>query len=942
MNDGDSRSLQVYMSRVYPETGETDSSEAGVPVVRAAVPLVRLVEGQWVFRGVLAISLNFDQAVRNLTSNPRHVVFLGENNSSVSDGDGIQVRTIFDPKYKSIKEFLALAPQQATTQGMSPPEKTSPSTANAPEEFSQRILSSFASGDKAFAENLRTAFDNQIELRQAGASREPVAPLEEFGRRFPADSISGGRIQLVDDRQFFLMKLNVPDPVKYDIRQLNLVLNRLREFGGNLRYPPTLSPSNADQISISSTDEGELQSAVAKLKEEFKLTNRYRRPVRCSDIAAHGYRIYFDPSNSERFLTLFVGFSSEELTEDLYKSAEIQWQSTVLAVICGGTLNLILLHYFITSPIRRLKTATEKLAMGEFETSLPAYRIDDEIGRLSRTFSMMVREVKERDTEIRRQNEQLDEKVKEQTLSLLEKASSLAEARDQLQKAVIARDVFLTKVSHDLRTPLNHIFGYAALLGMTELDEEQRSDLEKLQGSSRHLLRLIEDILAYQKIIMGQLPLNPVSFDIQKFLASIRESNEPVAAVRQNILELRMNDVAAMVYNDDTRLRQILDNLISNACKFTTNGVIRIDVQTENECIRIGVKDSGIGISESGLAKLFQPFGKISDTNLNPDGTGLGLVISRELARLMGGDLTVSSVVGEGSTFHVTFLRNLPTTKRDGERFVVESDSSGAIAEPSFPKVESNLLERHTSNQVLVIDDDPHVRELICRFLAEAGLKVLTAASAVEGIELAVRLKPSVITLDLMMPEIDGWSVLGALKANAQTAEIPVVLVTVLDDPQKGYSLGAADYVSKPIEGDRLKQVVRRYCGQEAPSVLIIDDNPADREIVRRILQNDGCRILEAADGKEGLNTLDASPVDLIVLDLIMPGMDGFEFLEELRKKGKAELPAIIVLTGKDLAATSRDRLSGMVSDVIQKSQFDHTRFLQEINRHLDNARTSS
>jgi CheY-like chemotaxis protein len=184
--------------------------------------------------------------------------------------------------------------------------------------------------------------------------------------------------------------------------------------------------------------------------------------------------------------------------------------------------------------------------------------------------------------------------------------------------------------------------------------------------------------------------------------------------------------------------------------------------------------------------------------------------------------------------------------------------------------------------------------------------------------------------------------VLGALKANAQTAEIPVVLVTVLDDPQKGYSLGAADYVSKPIEGDRLKQVVRRYCGQEAPSVLIIDDNPADREIVRRILQNDGCRILEAADGKEGLNTLDASPVDLIVLDLIMPGMDGFEFLEELRKKGKAELPAIIVLTGKDLAATSRDRLSGMVSDVIQKSQFDHTRFLQEINRHLDNARTSS
>ncbi|MEO1979812.1 MAG: response regulator, partial [Fuerstiella sp.] len=298
----------------------------------------------------------------------------------------------------------------------------------------------------------------------------------------------------------------------------------------------------------------------------------------------------------------------------------------------------------------------------------------------------------------------------------------------------------------------------------------------------------------------------------------------------------------------------------------------------------------------------------------------------------------VSSVPAQGSSFSTRILREMPATDGDDERLVIQSDTVTVITELK-PKDETVESQRQSSNHVLVIDDDPNVRELLSWFLTEEGLQVITASGGTDGIELAARHTPSVITLDLIMPDIDGWSVLAALKASERTANIPVVLVTVLDDSHRGYYFGAADYVSKPIEGDRLKQVVRRYCGNETSTVLIIDDNPKDREIVRRVLQNDGCRIVEATDGADGLKKFEKSPTDLIILDLVMPVMDGFTFIEEIRRRTKTEMPPIIVLTAKEMTAENRNRLHGMVSEVIQKSPFDRRRFVQEIHRQLDNVR---
>ncbi|MEO2025420.1 MAG: response regulator [Fuerstiella sp.] len=919
------KSLNVYMSEIeYNQEPKKESPMHNVLTVRAAVPLTRLVDGHLEFRGILIINLDLETAVRNLTDAARHLVFLGTGEASGLEGAN-GPRLLYDPKFQEIQD---------PTQKKNNSEKASPFDADDFEDILRRDINNCAQ----FNRELTTIFSVTPERAERGSSNDSVLPFEDRGQRFPNDTLAGNRLTLNPAHQFYLIKLDLAHPadpvVAADFRtKLSEQLLSLRSNSNSIRMRPLVRPGSG-LISIRAAQKRELMNVVDVLENlpshEGRVSRRYDEPALCANFAAHFYRVYFDPARPQRYLALLVGFSDEELTADLSNTRTAAFRTFFIATFLGGAVFLLFLWWFVTRPIHQLTRASESIAHGDYDTQLPTKK-RDEIGTLSRTFAIMVNEVRARDAEIREQNEELDGKVRKRT-------ASLAETRDQLQAAVKARDAFLATVSHELRTPLNHIYGYAQLLEVTDLDEEQRSDLAKLQGSSRHLLRLVKDILDYQKIIMGRLPVSPATFDITTLLSSVRESNQSKAEQRNNRLVLQMNGHEGRLFNDENRLRQILDNLVGNACKFNTDGTITIDVKAEGDFFQIAIVDTGVGISQDQIGKLFQPFSKVSDGALNPDGTGLGLVISRELARKMGGDLTVSSVPGQGSSFSTRILREMPATDGDDERLVIQSDTVTVITELK-PKDETVESQRQSSNHVLVIDDDPNVRELLSWFLTEEGLQVITASGGTDGIELAARHTPSVITLDLIMPDIDGWSVLAALKASERTANIPVVLVTVLDDSHRGYYFGAADYVSKPIEGDRLKQVVRRYCGNETSTVLIIDDNPKDREIVRRVLQNDGCRIVEATDGADGLKKFEKSPTDLIILDLVMPVMDGFTFIEEIRRRTKTEMPPIIVLTAKEMTAENRNRLHGMVSEVIQKSPFDRRRFVQEIHRQLDNVR---
>jgi CheY-like chemotaxis protein len=372
--------------------------------------------------------------------------------------------------------------------------------------------------------------------------------------------------------------------------------------------------------------------------------------------------------------------------------------------------------------------------------------------------------------------------------------------------------------------------------------------------------------------------------------------------------------------------RQILFNLLSNASKFTEQGTITLRVNrainSQLSTLNFAVTDTGIGMTTEQLGRLFEVFSQAdASTTRKYGGTGLGLAISRKFSRLMGGELTVTSEPGKGSTFTAT----LPVE----------------VQVPVAPALESPSNDRQSAignrqSLVLVIDDDPTTRELMARTLASAGFQVETAEDGPTGLAMAARLKPAVITLDVMMSDMDGWSVLSALKADPALAGIPVILATLVDDPNLAFTLGAADYFTKPIDWTRFSSVLSRYRTSHAPpAALVIEDDPATRELMRRNLERDGWTVREAGDGQAGLEALQAGVPALILLDLMMPRMDGFDFVRELRQRPEWRAIPVVVVTAKELTEDDRRRLEGQVSRVIQKGATSRDQLLVEVRLAL-------
>jgi CheY-like chemotaxis protein/anti-sigma regulatory factor (Ser/Thr protein kinase) len=368
-------------------------------------------------------------------------------------------------------------------------------------------------------------------------------------------------------------------------------------------------------------------------------------------------------------------------------------------------------------------------------------------------------------------------------------------------------------------------------------------------------------------------------------------------------------------------------NLLSNACKFTDQGEVSLTVSAEGkrerEALVFTVKDTGIGMSPDQLAKLFQDFSQAdASTTRKYGGTGLGLAISRRLCRLMGGDVTVESEEGVGSTFTARLPRH----------------SAVALEAPCAPvhPCAATLPEavRSKAGKILVIDDEQTVRDLMRRFLAREGFDVVTASNGREGLELARTLRPAMITLDVLMPEFDGWSVLQALKADPELARIPVLMLTIMDEKQKAYALGAADYMTQRFNRDRLRALLGKYGtthGGGGKCILIVDDDPENRRWLSRTFEAEGWQVTEAENGRVGLDRLAEAAPDLIVLDLMMPEMDGFEFLSELRQSESLRDVPVIVITAADLTDADRRRLNGGVERILQRSDFQHDDLLEEV-----------
>ncbi len=509
-------------------------------------------------------------------------------------------------------------------------------------------------------------------------------------------------------------------------------------------------------------------------------------------------------------------------------------------------------------------------------------------------------------------------------MALYHDITELLTARREAEAANETKSRFLASTSHELRTPLNAIIGYSEMLQEQAAEdghEGYAADLGKIHSAGQHLLAVINDILDLSKIEAGKMELYLETVAVRPLIDEVVTTVRPLIAKHNNRFELEAGADLGSIRADATRVRQILLNLLSNASKFTSDGVISLAAQRGDGQLTFRVRDSGIGMTEEQMSRLFQAFAQAeASTASKYGGTGLGLAISRRLCQMMGGDIAVASEPGKGSTFTV----RLPVAGADAalERRSWQPDGGRAVR-----------------GTVLVVDDDPGVRNLLGRFLSREGFRVETASDGETGLRLARELVPTIITLDVLMPGMGGWAVLSRLKGDPALATIPVVILSVVDDKPMGFALGVSEYLTKPIDRKSLAAALAKYAPTGAPrSVLVVEDDVATRRTLRRALEQHGWQVEEAANGRIALDRVAERPPALVLLDLVMPEMDGFEFLDGLRQRAIPRIP-VVVITAKDLTEEDRRRLNGGVARVVEKARSGPEAVLAEVQELIGGSR---
>jgi PAS domain S-box-containing protein len=511
-------------------------------------------------------------------------------------------------------------------------------------------------------------------------------------------------------------------------------------------------------------------------------------------------------------------------------------------------------------------------------------------------------------------------------IGILRDMRELDKAREAAEIANRAKSQFLANMSHELRTPLNAIILYTELLRDEATDrglQDFLHDLKKIHGAAKHLLALINDVLDLSKIESGKLELVLETFDVPAMIRDVVTTIQPLAQKNANRFDVHCPDDLGAMHGDLTKVRQSLFNLLSNACKFTEGGTVSLDVARsgpDGGWLTFRVTDTGIGMTPEHLAKLFKPFSQADPSATRRfGGTGLGLAITRHFCEAMGGDIAVESEAGVGSVVTI----RLPAAGQ-AERGEKAEPRPAAVAPP-----------RPHGDVVLVVDDNPTGREVLQQLLTRRGFRAEAVDRGEEALRLARELRPAAIMLYVVLPGMDGWTVLANLKADPELADIPVVLFTgMTDDRDKAFRLGAAEYVVKSVEPDYLVAVLRR-CGRAPASrrVLVIDDDADLRQRLRGLLEKGGWEVDEAADGREALGHLAARPPALILLDLLMPGMDGFEFLAELGQRQEGRSVPVVVLTAKDLTAAEEERLQRSIEKVLRKDSLSHEQLLTDLGK---------
>ena len=548
--------------------------------------------------------------------------------------------------------------------------------------------------------------------------------------------------------------------------------------------------------------------------------------------------------------------------------------------------------------------------------------------------------------DLRRERDGLEDRVRDRTAELERKNDELGQKNDELlaakeatEQAMKQKDVFLDNIAHDLRTPLAVVLGYSKDLHEQAVEDgldDYAEDLGKVINRGQDLLEFVNDLLQLSKSRGNSgVHLDLAEFGVGAMLDDRLAGLDWLAKNTGNTITTRIEEGVGSIVADQVKVWRVLMNLLTNACKFTPAGG-RVEVSAARlaeggrDWIVFRVADTGKGMNPEQRLRLFRRFSQVQGTaDELRDGFGLGLSICQLYCHAMGGRIEVESAEGIGTTFAVT----LPTVVDPGG--AIGGPPGGAASTPrARPEGPPPPRERdgEQGSLVLIIDDDPLICELMQRSLEGGGIATRAAHDGIEGLRLARELQPSVILLDVLMPVIDGWAVLATLKTDPATAKIPVIMASILDERQRGLTMGADDYVSKPVTRESLAQLLQKHVdGREAGRLLVVEDDPDARSRLCRSLRQQGWEVIEAADGAEALALIGERQPDLILLDLRLPRVDGFGVVEEMMKDSRMRLIPIVVMSGKDLGPEDHSRLDGHVGQVFQKGAYDRKELLRTI-----------
>jgi signal transduction histidine kinase/CheY-like chemotaxis protein len=611
--------------------------------------------------------------------------------------------------------------------------------------------------------------------------------------------------------------------------------------------------------------------------------------------------------------TILIRYSLEEsrarMNHRIAMSLVILMLAISVAVILAAKCQQV-----IVRPILALATTAQRVATEKNYSLRAPSGAEDEVGGLIDSFNGMLHQIQQRDAE------------------LLDAREEAEKAREDAEKANRLKSKFLSVMSHELRTPLSIIIQFLDMV-LPEVAAEQKTQwtdyLSRSLGQAHHMLNQINDILDIARIEAGKMEVSLRECEVSQIVEGGPMSGMPYLMRRNNNrLVVDCPPDLGKMWTDLDKVQRCLINLLGNASKFTKDGTVSLTVRREardgRDSVRFRVQDTGKGMTEEELTKLFRPFSQASAAmGQQFGGHGLGLAITKELCQRLGGDVRAESELGKGSVF----IMELPAMRPDGGASKeVASVAPAAGAKPA------------SGGCILVIDDDPEMRRLLSEMLKREGFNVETAQGGEEGLRRARELRPAAITLDVLMPDMDGWTVLSSLKVDAKTASVPVVMISIWPESERAFALGVADYLSKPVDPIRLVSVLKKYHAPPPNNcALVVEDDPDMRSLLRQMLEAENWKATTAENGQEALEQIKQARPALIILDLMMPVMDGFQLLAELQMHPEWRRIPVVVVSAKDLTSDDKLRLEGRVIEVLKKGSFGREELMQTVQQTVRN-----